>query len=219
MGKYKDITGQVFGRLTAIELDFEKTAKHSKTYWKCKCECGNETSVALPELRTGKTKSCGCYRKEVAGNVTKKNLIGLKFGRLQVISLYGSRNNHQLWNCQCDCGNTCLVRTTDLTSHNTKSCGCLTKEVVQRIHSNDLQGQKFGKLLAKKPTEKRIDDKVVWECQCDCGNICYVQSTHLVSGHTQSCGCIKSSVGEWNIANILKQNIGNLNKSLNFQIC
>ena len=35
---FKDLTGQKFGLLTALE----KTDKKNKTYfWKCKCDCGN----------------------------------------------------------------------------------------------------------------------------------------------------------------------------------
>lgn len=54
----------------------------------------------------------------------------------------------------------------------------------------NLVGQRFEKLLVIKETEKRIDGKVVWECKCDCGNICYVPTSRLTSGNTRSCGCL-----------------------------
>lgn len=54
----------------------------------------------------------------------------------------------------------------------------------------NLIGQRFEKLLVLRETEKRIDGKVVWECQCDCGNICYVPTSRLTSGNTRSCGCL-----------------------------
>ena len=53
MGKYKDISGQKFGRLTALEIDVEKTKTHSSTYWKCQCDCGNIKSISLKRLRNG----------------------------------------------------------------------------------------------------------------------------------------------------------------------
>jgi len=57
-----DLTGKVFGKLTVI-------SKHSTikrcTRWKCKCECGNEAIVLGESLKSGATKSCGCYRKEI----------------------------------------------------------------------------------------------------------------------------------------------------------
>jgi hypothetical protein len=53
-----------------------------------------------------------------------KNLKGKRFGRLLVID----SNYERLCNCQCDCGNTKIVRRNNLISGNTKSCGCLAKE-------------------------------------------------------------------------------------------
>lgn len=55
-----------------------------------------------------------------------------------------------------------------------------------------LYNQRFGKLVAKEPITLNHRNRVVWECQCDCGNIAYVESDKLKSGHTKSCGCLKS---------------------------
>ena len=57
-------------------------------------------------------------------------------------------------------------------------------------NSKDLTGQRSGRLIALKPTDKRKDRKVVWLCQCDCGNVCFVSSNHFQDGNTQSCGCL-----------------------------
>lgn len=60
----KDITGQEFGRLTAVEqagLD-----KKQRALWLCRCECGNELIVSGYNLRNGHTQSCGCLQKELA---------------------------------------------------------------------------------------------------------------------------------------------------------
>ena len=58
----------------------------------------------------------------------------------------------------------------------------------------DLTDQRFGKLVAIEPTEKRRDRKIVWHCLCDCGNETFVTSSHLRSGHTKSCGCLREDV-------------------------
>jgi hypothetical protein len=55
----------------------------------------------------------------------------------------------------------------------------------------DLTGQKFGRLTALEPTDKRKGTSVVWQCECECGNICEVRSTSLTTGNTKSCGCLK----------------------------
>ena len=57
--------------------------------------------------------------------------------------------------------------------------------------SLDLVNQRFGKLIAIEPTNKRVDKKIIWRCFCDCGNEWFVSSAHLKSGHTKSCGCLK----------------------------
>ena len=61
-----DITGQRFGRLTAIKLipKEERTWSNKERAWLCKCDCGNEVIVRQRSLRsTRMTKSCGCLRK------------------------------------------------------------------------------------------------------------------------------------------------------------
>ena len=56
---YKDLSGQKFGRLIALQK--VKTDNHGLAYWLCKCECGNEKVVRGSSLRNGSAKSCGCY--------------------------------------------------------------------------------------------------------------------------------------------------------------
>lgn len=207
MGKYKDISGQKFGRLTALEIDVEKTKTHSSTYWKCQCDCGNIKSISLNRLRNGSTKSCGCYRKEVASNNTKKDLVGQKFGRLTVIKDSGKRkDNRIIWECQCECGNIVYYATNDLTTGNTQSCGCLHKEMVANLTKKDLIGQRFGKLTVLFEQPERKNNRIIWHCRCDCGNECDTSSKSLLSGRKISCGCLKTSLGEYRISNILSEN-------------
>lgn len=58
----KDLTGQVFGRLTVIELH-GRTARRS-ILWLCKCACGKFTVSVGADMRHGKKLSCGCLRGE-----------------------------------------------------------------------------------------------------------------------------------------------------------
>ena len=55
----------------------------------------------------------------------------------------------------------------------------------------DLTGKRFGRLVALKDSGRREKNSggVLWECQCDCGNIVLVSRGNLRSGHTTSCGC------------------------------
>lgn len=56
----QDLTGLTFGRLTTISIDLTK----AKVSWLCRCECGNMVTVAATSLKSGNTKSCGCFRNE-----------------------------------------------------------------------------------------------------------------------------------------------------------
>ena len=55
--KRLDLTGQRFGKLTAVE-PLGKTGDAYK--WRCRCDCGGECEVAVANLRNGHTQSCGC---------------------------------------------------------------------------------------------------------------------------------------------------------------
>jgi len=60
--KAKDITGQRFGRLVAIENTGEKLG--ARYIWLYKCDCGNLKSICSRNVTKGNTKSCGCLQKE-----------------------------------------------------------------------------------------------------------------------------------------------------------
>ena len=64
MGKYRDLTGERFGRLTV--LGRAGRGNSNQILWECKCDCGGTAIVPTCHLNSGHTKSCGCYRKETA---------------------------------------------------------------------------------------------------------------------------------------------------------
>lgn len=63
MSKKKDLTGQIFGRLTVLRPDPAKT-RTSK--WICLCSCGETTSVRTYHLTGGRVRSCGCLSRDKA---------------------------------------------------------------------------------------------------------------------------------------------------------
>lgn len=54
----------------------------------------------------------------------------------------------------------------------------------------DLTGRRYGRLTVI-DFSRRGNNKVYWNCECDCGNTKEVSSSHLGSGTTKSCGCLK----------------------------
>ena len=100
------------------------------------------------------------------------------------------------WWCLCDCQlelpieqrKFVLVRNSRLGKY-IKSCGCLQKEKTSTANKRniDLSRQAFGRLTVL----RRSETSAKWVCQCECGNITEVTTSHLRSGHTKSCGCLQ----------------------------
>lgn len=59
-GRYIDLTGQIFGELTALSYNPGTHTEHST--WDCRCSCGRIVPVPAYALRAGHYKSCGCKR-------------------------------------------------------------------------------------------------------------------------------------------------------------
>ncbi len=70
MSNVMNISGQRFGRLVAIEP--VRVDKRRVAMWKCVCDCGKAIITSGTDLRRGKSKSCGCYAKDVARKVCLK---------------------------------------------------------------------------------------------------------------------------------------------------
>lgn len=66
MGVLVNMVGFSSGRIRVAELSHMEPGRGA--YWRCVCECGNETVVSGKDLRQGKTRSCGCGRNEASGN-------------------------------------------------------------------------------------------------------------------------------------------------------
>ena len=61
MGKFIDLTGERFGRLTVVSRSDRMTKDH-QVQWNCVCDCGTPAIVRGSNLRNGSATSCGCYR-------------------------------------------------------------------------------------------------------------------------------------------------------------
>lgn len=128
--KIQNIAGEKFGRLTAIEIDHREPPK---TYWKCKCDCGNSIIAEINALTQRKKKSCGCLDKEHKKNFGKQNyndLQGRRFGQLvvQCDSKKRTKSGNVIWQCICDCGNQTEVSGTHLLDGSCNSCGCINSK-------------------------------------------------------------------------------------------
>lgn len=136
----KNEIGNTYGYLTVIAR--AENNKDGRAQWLCKCKCGNEVVVLGKHLRSGNTKSCGCYQKEraIESNQSRGgDLTGKRFGKLVVLKedgyvTHANGKRNRLWLCQCDCGNQCHVQHQYLNFGDTSSCGCINSKGNMTIH-------------------------------------------------------------------------------------
>lgn len=207
--KYND--GDIVGPNNILMI--KRLNKRGHTWYASfKCpECGDPFEAAIEQIASGYRKKCPlCVKKD--GPVNKSNLVGQTFGRLTVLEDDGTRYGRKiLWKCQCFCKDHSIVYATTyrLKSGQTKSCGCLRKEVSSERAKNrktDIKiGSKYGLLTVI--GEGRHDYGVYWKCKCDCSpdRIVEVKGYNLTQGTVISCGCVASSKGEKKIELVLDE--------------
>lgn len=71
MGKAINMLGKECGRLKVLQRT--DSDKYGNAMWICLCDCGNEVIVKGQHLRSGKTKSCGCYHKDMQKQLKSKH--------------------------------------------------------------------------------------------------------------------------------------------------
>lgn len=140
------------------------------------------------------------------------NITGNKYGHLLVLEKTNQKSGtNYLWKCQCDCDAQTVTYATKyaLESGHKKSCGCVHTSQRSSLgcsKAKNLTGELFGKLRVKEKTDRRSDGRVMWRCECACGNEVYVKSSDLTQGRKTHCGCdIVFSKGEQKIANLLTE--------------
>lgn len=66
----QNLSGQRFGRLTAVRI--APNLESGRTRWFCRCDCGVELAVLTQNLTNGNSSSCGCWNREAAAARTKE---------------------------------------------------------------------------------------------------------------------------------------------------
>jgi len=134
--------GKLFG--TILVLKKIPSRKHGtrgkkRTWFLCECRrkfddgkvCKAQFEASAMSIVSGHRKSCGCLRR-----ITKNrlNLVGRRFGRVVVISFHEIRRpGVSVWMILCDCGAKKAVLGQSLTSGQTTSCGCKTRERASKL--------------------------------------------------------------------------------------
>ena len=126
--RFQDLTGKVFGKLTAIKL-YEKVKSHST--WFVRCECGSITSKTTNQLNSGIDKCTECSFQEVSHKRSKgekyyTDQIKKKEPRYELIDSYDQKTRTPwLWYCP-DCNTPFKSTPANIINAKNKVCQCNT---------------------------------------------------------------------------------------------
>lgn len=134
--------GDVYGRLTVLSLEMRSVGRQNQSYAYVKCGCEKQTEKWVPVcvLRSGGSKSCGCWaadnRFAVEEKIRSKIFVGQVFGMLTVISepYYKKRSgmNQRFATCRCSEHAELEVLCTKLRTGRQTHCGCMHNENIRQ---------------------------------------------------------------------------------------
>lgn len=138
-GELEDLTNQIYGQLTVLFLNKDLTKERGKTFWTCRCSCGNIHDVWAADLKRGAVKSCGCLKTK--GRI--KDLTNQVFDDLKVLSLNeekSGKGNSAYWNVIClKCNTIGVIRGDTIQERRSFNCNCLRHSKNEVIISNYLK--------------------------------------------------------------------------------
>jgi hypothetical protein len=181
-----DLIGKTINFLSVLKKS-EKKDSNNTTYFDCRCICGKVTPIRGDILSHKKVKSCGCLRN--------KDLVGVKFNKLTVIGDSGERcasGREKYWNCKCECGQICKVRTSIVTSGKRLSCGCIIKSNGKEHPSwkgnGDISGSFYVNLknnAARRGIDFNVPIEYLWDTFQKQKGRCNLSGVELCFPHNQ----------------------------------
>lgn len=132
--------------------------------------------------------------------------VGDKFHRLEVIAVLKNPNGTISYLWRCDCGVEFRRGTKMIVGGNTKSCGCLRREMLDSGYAGKQRagrqfesrrgikpGDRFGRLVVERRTDDVANKKgVLYQAICDCGKVVTRASREFHD--TSSCGCYRNEI-------------------------
>ena len=109
-GKSDNLVGRKSGKLKVVSR--AGSNKRGESLWNCRCKCGNTCVVKGRNLKTRKTKSCGCLK---SGPKRKECVVGKKFHHLTITKyLHSDKFRESVYAYQCECGHGGTIRQTQI---------------------------------------------------------------------------------------------------------
>lgn len=163
-----------FGKLVVIETAQED--KTGKPKWLCRCDCGNEKIIYEQNLRYNKTKSCGCYNKEVSKKRMSKGWSKILTKDFLIKEHIENKKSLREIGKEVGCSVTCVIKYM-------RKNELQTNELIY-----DIVGKSFNKLTVISLAHTK-NGSSFWNVKCECGTEKVVNGKSLVRHSIVSCGC------------------------------
>lgn len=165
------------------------------------CKCGQVWEIRTDKIASGRPCQTCAWREGARKRSGPRWPFspGDRFGRLVVADIPPVRKGRGwAYQARCDCGEIWVGEASNLTSGNTKSCGCAKRERTREMGKAGRVkievGTRFERLVVTKELEVGG-----YLCQCDCGEQRAFRGSDLVKGLRQSCGCLMREKGLQNL--------------------
>ena len=210
----KEFIGQIFGKLEVVGIGHDET----QVTFICNCTCGRSENIeySASMIYNGYKKQCNICAREISNKSLKTkrynnsllaSMIGERFGKLVVKSIYKDEYGVTMARCDCDCG----TKNKDIILSNlyrdklgTKACGKCRVAPNSKYDSDEYIGKTINNLTVLEI--KKENSITYWKCRCElCDNhtIRWFKATGVTGGNNKSCGCMQSN-GETIIEKALK---------------
>ena len=143
MTRSLNLVGKKFGK--GVVKHKIRSDRPAGVLWRLQCDCGNEYEAYTRILNSKKVKSCGCLKS--------RDLSGVEYGWGTVLCSTDKRRDRKVvWRLRCKCGIEYEANTSDLSTGNIKSCGCM----IYRKCYGDISGS-FYSQIRKGARERNIE--------------------------------------------------------------
>lgn len=187
---YKQRIGKVYGVWKVIGVEYAQ-GSYNKQEWTVQCvKCGRVKKIKYgKELVKGRTGNwCTCMKKkrtkEPAPSYEDKMqaYVGKTYGRWRVLGYEAHKG--MLVEC-LDCGRRCYHPATKVFENRTQ---CTCQNVAK--YDESYIGTRYGHLVVRSITHKKMgkDNRLVFDCICDCGNSRLARPVYLEQGSILCCG-------------------------------
>ena len=134
----QNYVGKQFNMLTIIDCYRDIYQNRNRIFVKCKCDCGEEVSATLTEIKNGHIKSCGCIRKFDFDRDYKNKV----FHDIKVLGLIELNPKKVL--CQCHCGEKFIAPLIDLLKKTRYIIGCRKCNDGKNIKYNKMKREELS---------------------------------------------------------------------------